>query len=60
MRVIINPLRAIRAEAVLAAAMAEPWPMMAPEGSHLGGYGLGPLGDRATYYPNLWSGQSNY
>lgn len=51
-RTIINPLGALKPQAI----DTEPsW--MIPEGrnAHLGGYGLGPLGDRATYCPNLWA-----
>jgi 2-polyprenyl-3-methyl-5-hydroxy-6-metoxy-1,4-benzoquinol methylase len=55
MKTIVNPLRTIKSEAELAATNPEPWHIPdAPDDSHLGGYGLGPLGDRASYHPNLW------
>jgi SAM-dependent methyltransferase len=51
-RTIISPLTAIKSKAA-----SDRWVHVSPEAEnyHLGGYARGPIGDVATYYPNLWT-----
>jgi SAM-dependent methyltransferase len=46
-----HPLKSIRLKAAASYQQVRP---AGPNG-HLGGYSSGPLGDVATYYPNLWT-----